>query len=949
MNNQAHNRFLLVTGIFILFFQYAVKIQAQISEGGFPPSFQYETTLRNNQAVTEIPVTFHIEDLKRVDEWQSAEGIAPPRIAASIDVELNISNAGQWSTLPSGETIWQLNLRAQGAIALILYYADFYIPEGGELYIYNVEKTQILGAYTHRTHPSGGPFATELIAGDELVLEYVVGSDGEMPRIDIESVGYGYDNIFIENGSVSLRAAAYCEVNVNCEEGDAWQIQKRGVCYMTQRIGSFTYLCSGSLVNNTANDLKPYVLSATHCAWNDSREATPREMLQWTFSFDKEYVGCSNSSGIAQSKPSLVGCKKMAATATNGESDGLLVLLNTFIPENYNVYYNGWDRRDTPAKSGVSIHHPQGDYKKISTFVQPATNYTFNSDDGISGEKNAHWNVIFASTGDGRHGVTERGSSGAPVFNENKLIVGTLTGGNSSCTKPEGLNLYGKMSYHWNRYTQDDSTRMDKWLDPTNSGKEKLEGRYYDINGTNPPTDLSAEYLQDRTVRLEWKEPISGSPVGYNIYNNNTKIAETIDLFYIDNSPKVGKQVYGVSCVYANGSESNFMDVEVIVLDFRPPVNIEATYTMQQKVAVTWDLSVYEQTIYWGESEAVYQVIVGENKPFYFGQQWSAGEIQYFHQKIIKAVKFIPVKNNKYEVFIAQGDRTYTQKITNPSYLKTNTIELTTPFVIDGTKNLIVAFYVSEVSQTGIEEEYPAVCDGGPAEHGKGNIYSYDALDWRTLYNENSSNSDDFNINFFVAAVVSSEEWEIPASNRAATQRNVTISSSDQSTLRIAKSSVSTEPVGLYNSRPSAFPEVTGYSVYRDGSKIASILASFPRRYVDDEPIQTTYYQVTTTYNDLYESGFSESVSIDPVSNDLIGEQNLMIYPAVFSNQVEIKGVYQVVKRIDVIDANGKLCLRVHKPDNIIDTQSLPPGVYFFRFSTESGNEYVLRGIKSKR
>ena len=34
---------------------------------------------------------------------------------------------------------------------------------------------------------------------------------------------------------------------------------------MTLPIGNYIYICSGSLVNNTAEDLKPYILSAFHC------------------------------------------------------------------------------------------------------------------------------------------------------------------------------------------------------------------------------------------------------------------------------------------------------------------------------------------------------------------------------------------------------------------------------------------------------------------------------------------------------------------------------------------------------------------------------------------------------------------------------------------------------------------------------------------------------------
>lgn len=946
MNKPFYYRLLVAIGWSFVFFCQAIEADAQISEGGIPPSFQYETTLRSHLATTEVPVTFHVADLKLVDEWQLAEGIAPPKVAISIDVALNVSNAGQWSSLPGGEMIWQLHLCARGAMALMIYYADFYIPEGGELYIYNPGKTQILGAYTHRTHPSGGAFATELVGGDELVLEYVAAPNGEMPRIDIESVGYAYNHVFIENGGVSLRrTSAPCEVNVNCEEGDAWQNQKKGVCYMTQKIGSDTYLCSGSLVNNTASDLKPYILSAAHCASAGTKEATAQDMQQWMFYFHREYESCSNASGIVASK-TIAGCKKMAMTKTDGESDGLLLLLNTPVPANYNVYYNGWDRRSTPAQSGVGIHHPLGDLKKISTFRKPVTSYTFNSEkEGITGEKNAHWNAVFVATANG-HGITESGSSGSPLFNENKLIVGTLTGGNSSCTELSGLNLYGKMGYHWNRYTKADSTRMDKWLDPLNSGAETLEGRYHSLGETNPPLDPEGKYRPDQTILLTWKKPGSGSPVKYNVYCNHVKIAETTKLSYIDASPQTGTQYYGVSCVYANGSESNTANTVVLVSEFKPPVNVEAAYTMQQEVAVTWEAPVYEQTIYWGESQAMYQVMLSGAKSYYFGQQWSTDDIRSLHKKTVKAVKFIPIRGNTYEVYIAQGgDRAYTQKITNPVYSNTNTVELTTPFVIDGMKDLIVAIYVSEHSQTGKENEYPAVCDAGPAVQGKGNIYSYDAVEWNVLY-DGVVDPDGFNYNFFVSAVVSSEEGEIPASNRMA-QKGITRSGSEKVGVRIRGVSFPSEPVTLYSLRPAAFPDVTEYVVYRNSTKIASAPAS-SGRYVDDEPYLASYYQVAAIYEGGYEGALSDSASIDPLSNGLIEEGSIMLYPAVFSDQIEIKGLYQV-KHIDVYDSRGKLCLRVIKPDNILDTRSLSPGVYFFHLSMEKGQDHVLRGIKNKR
>lgn len=130
---------------------------AQVNERGLPPSFQYPNSLRSAGQAVQIPVNFSVEDLKEVNAWRVSQG-APLSIAKLIPTDLSITNAGQWVSLPDGQKVWQLHLKAKGAIALILYYSDFYIPEGGKLFIYNIDKSQLLGAYTKRTNPEKWKF-----------------------------------------------------------------------------------------------------------------------------------------------------------------------------------------------------------------------------------------------------------------------------------------------------------------------------------------------------------------------------------------------------------------------------------------------------------------------------------------------------------------------------------------------------------------------------------------------------------------------------------------------------------------------------------------------------------------------------------------------------------------------------------------------------------------------
>jgi len=82
--------------------------------------------------------------------------------------------------------------------------------------------------------------------------------------------------------------------------------------------------------------------------------------------------------------------------------------------------------------------------QKISTYTQTLTTGTWSG-----GMSSAHWLVKWAQTTNG-WGVTEGGSSGSPLFDNNKRVIGTLTGGNSDCSNQStATDYYGKFSKHW--------------------------------------------------------------------------------------------------------------------------------------------------------------------------------------------------------------------------------------------------------------------------------------------------------------------------------------------------------------------------------------------------------------------------------------------------------------------------------------------------------------------
>ena len=103
----------------------------------------------------------------------------------------------------------------------------------------------------------------------------------------------------------------------------------------------------------------------------------------------------------------------------------------------------------------------------------------------MSGPDNStHWLVYWNQTENG-HGVTAGGSSGSPIFNQNKLIVGHLTGGGSYCNMLNEPDVYGKVWHAWDQIDTTPEKQLKPWLDSLNTGVTTLNGRYCNDDTTS--------------------------------------------------------------------------------------------------------------------------------------------------------------------------------------------------------------------------------------------------------------------------------------------------------------------------------------------------------------------------------------------------------------------------------------------------------------------------------
>ena len=450
--------------VFTFSFFFVQKGQSQISKGGIPYSTVLSVPENNRNVVTLEPPS--LNNLRKEDEQDPS----PYRFAVNLPVDVAPENSGNWIDLPDGSRIWRVTIVAYGALAVSAYFDRFSIPEEGRLYLYNSDKTQVIGAFTEINNSAGGYFATELITGDKITLEYdQPAGQQKLPVLHVYEIAYAYRGVKGTESSDQVEGTAGpCEVNINCPEGDNWQQQKKGVVRIQVKKSGGLYWCSGSLLNNVRKNKVPYILTANHCGFN----ATPTDIQQWIFYFDYEASSCDNTSNVPVPK-SLTGStlKAQGGKISNYGSDFFLLLLNQNIPDSLDVVYNGWTRQDTISASGVGIHHPEGDVKKISTYTTPLISSNWNGQPEIT-----HWKVYWDGTQDG-HGVTEGGSSGSPIFDSQGRITGALTGGESACDSAHltGPDYYGKFYYSWDKNGTDSTNCLKYWLDPDNQGPMFLD------------------------------------------------------------------------------------------------------------------------------------------------------------------------------------------------------------------------------------------------------------------------------------------------------------------------------------------------------------------------------------------------------------------------------------------------------------------------------------------
>lgn len=507
---------------------------AQISTGGFPLRAQ-GTRLRSGAAVPEIVMPkADFEADKAADKKRKRScGL---RFAHKFVVNLDVKENGVKSEA-DGYNIWEVAIKSEDAYSLNLIFDNLDLPEGARLFLFTPNKEQMLGAYTSANN-TPNLFATSPLDGDKIIVHYEEPQSTVQPaKLVINNVNHDY------RGLRMLPDYAYSDpCEIDAKHDTLHTDSRRSACLL---IIDGMGVCSGNLINNTANDANPYIMSAGHCFypnyWTETIDTVKAQSTIVFFNYESPNRAWKIRGTREQS---LSGGHTIAY---NKLYDMLLIRMNDVPPADYRAYYAGWNREDEVKGTAYCFHHPESDVKKISTSKSVPVTKSFDDEEDEEEERfyyDSHWFIE-----EWESGVTESGSSGSGLFCQDGLLIGALSGGDSYCDTPGG-DFYWQIGKAWSD-TGTIRNSLGYWLDPKNSGVSTHLGMEPYKNPCRRITHLDMDEEPSANVGDSEGNYIAGS--------NNQGIDEVAEKFAVGKA----SSLYGVYFVPPVGGYEEYNPIYV--------------------------------------------------------------------------------------------------------------------------------------------------------------------------------------------------------------------------------------------------------------------------------------------------------------------------------------------------------------------------------------------------
>ena len=366
----------------------------------------------------------------------------------------------------NNEWVYHLGIESKNAISLNFIFSNVALKKGSYFYIVSTNSTKFIGPINTSFFSSLASYSSDILLGDNVVIELVEPDLNKgSSTLFLNKIIHGFRSL---NSSV-ISAFSSCNFDVNSDLGKGFELQKKSVVMILNSSGG---ICTGTMLTTTNGPIKPYLLTAAHCGDDPSK---------WVFRFNWE-TPLNSSSSVDQLTDSLVLLNQSISgsflKARDENSDFMLCELSRFPEDKWEVFYNGWSASITTPKIGVSIHHPMGEFKKISCDSDSLVKDYYEPGFPLN-----HWRTFW------EYGITQNASSGAPLFDEFHRVIGQLHGGDSDCNSQFQTDYYGMFKFAWNDQ-KDSSKQLMHWLDPINSSRTSCNGQFKSKeSGKNSFTD----------------------------------------------------------------------------------------------------------------------------------------------------------------------------------------------------------------------------------------------------------------------------------------------------------------------------------------------------------------------------------------------------------------------------------------------------------------------------
>lgn len=490
--------------ILTLLITVCLPVYSQISFGGLPSSLNQSKSLRLAESIPSITIS-----------PDTTEEVEANQFAYPNHVNIDITKAAA-AAVNEGDIIYRLMIHSENAKSINLIFTPIVLPDKAKLFLYRPDGAEIYGAYTNKSY-AGDVLATTPVSGDSIMIQFEVPiANADSFSATISSVNTGFEEL---RKLPSYGHAKACETNAICQN-EGIENQCRAVCLI---IIDGIRFCSGTLIATDNNDSESFVLSSAHCLrdYSNSFDSTLANKCVFYFGYntpicETDIIG-SYERGISGSK----------VASSHPEKDMVLLKLSQRPPVDYMTYESGWNITMAPQGPVKCLHHPNGDLMKISISENDPSPISWPID-GLA--ENTHWLIDTWNVG-----ITESGSSGSPLYDNNGLIIGALSGGDSYCDN-RGNDKFWRLNNVWDDNTSKPVDIMSV-LDPSLSGisilngKESYEKRCYSLKNYDSFSEPNEPYQKG---------------YGYASGTNSFGLEEFAEKF---TSPYASTEIHGVSFI----------------------------------------------------------------------------------------------------------------------------------------------------------------------------------------------------------------------------------------------------------------------------------------------------------------------------------------------------------------------------------------------------------------